>query len=381
MQLNGMRRFRHSLIALLAITVSYSCLASIDDEDIAKFNKDYAEIQELISNGQLREAGDGALATTPLAELVFNTDPENLANYYYLVAQLHATQPWSGMARETVPIARRAVEMMSSLYGDASDEALRAHASMLRILTLAIREADARKERESIASTLRVQTTKTLKLIKDVETAAAADLYLALSGSAQTIRTAKKYSDSAAEIFASVYGAKSKEAIQAKVASTRFLKREKQIRELTSILESIDREKNLLLLKAGIHQKLAVLHVLGGEEETSMRHNIAASEAFELLGQAEAILASDYMPIVTVNPKYPRRAQTRGIEGYVLLEYVVDKTGRVVNPRVIKAKPRGTFNKAAIEATKLYRYLPAIKEGRPIAVEGVKTRITFEMAD
>ena len=378
MRLSGMRRFRHSLIALLAMTVSCSCLASVDDEDIAKFNKDYAEIQELISSGQLREAGDGALAAVPLAEVVFNTDPENLANYYYLVAQLQATQPWSGMAREAVPIAERAVEMMSNLHGDVSGEALRARSYMLRILTYAMRGAE---NRESIASKLRVQTAKALKLVKDVETAAAADLYLALSGSAQTISKAKKYSDSASEIFASIHGAKSKEAIQAKVASARFLKREKQIRELTSILEFIDREKNLLLLKAGVHQKLAVLHVLGGEEEASMRHNIAASEAFELLGQAKAIVASEYLPIVKANPKYPRRAQLRGIEGYVVLEYVVDETGRVVNPRVLEAKPRRTFDKAAIEATHLYRYLPAVKEGQPIAVSGVRTRITFEMAD
>ena len=145
MQLNGMRRFRHSLIALLAMTVSCSCLASIDDEDIAKFNKDYAKIQELISSGQLREAGDGALAAIPLAEVVFNTDPENLANYYYLVAQLQATQPWSGMAREAVPIAERAVAMMTNLHGDVSSEALRARSYMLRILTFAMRSRKSRK--------------------------------------------------------------------------------------------------------------------------------------------------------------------------------------------------------------------------------------------
>ena len=62
MRLSSMKRFRHILIALLAMTVSCSCLASIDDEDIEKFNKDYAEIQQLISSGQLREAGDAALA-------------------------------------------------------------------------------------------------------------------------------------------------------------------------------------------------------------------------------------------------------------------------------------------------------------------------------
>ncbi len=220
-----------------------------------------------------------------------------------------------------------------------------------------------------------------LKQVRNVKTAAAADLYLSLSVSALTIRNAKKYSDAASQIFASIFGAKSKEAIQTRVAGTRFLSRNKQIEELLSILDSIGQEQNVLLLKAGIHQKLAVLYLKGGDEDASMQHNIAASEAFDFLGQAKAVIASEYLPVLKPNPKYPRRAQKRGIEGYVLLEYVVDKTGRVVNPRVIKAKPPGTFNKAAIEATRLYRYLPTIKEGRPIAVSGVKTRITFEMAD
>ena len=34
----------------------------------------------------------------------------------------------------------------------------------------------------------------------------------------------------------------------------------------------------------------------------------------------------EYLPIVKVAPVYPRRAQTRGIEGYVLLEFVVTRT-------------------------------------------------------
>ena len=85
--------------------------------DIAKFNEDYAEIQELISNGQLREASEGALAAVPLAEVVFDSDLENLANYYYLVAQLQAAQPWSGNMLEVLPIAEKAVAIASNLYG------------------------------------------------------------------------------------------------------------------------------------------------------------------------------------------------------------------------------------------------------------------------
>ncbi len=376
-----MRILQRTIIALLMLVTSYGGLAAMASGDIAKFNEDYAEIQELISNGQLREASEGALAAVPLAEVVFDSDLENLANYYYLVAQLQAAQPWSGNMLEVLPIAEKAVAIASNLYGSNSEKALRARGFTIRILSYAVTRTSAPKERQRLLSLLGDQEKDALEEIRKVETAAAADLYLSLSVSARTIRNAKKYSDAASQIFASIFGAKSKEAIQTRVAGTRFLSRNKQIEELLSILDSIGQEPNVLLLKAGIHQKLAVLYLKGGDEDASMQHNIAASEAFDFLGQAKAVIASEYLPVLKPNPKYPRRAQKRGIEGYVLLEYVVDKTGRVVNPRVIKAKPPGTFNKAAIEATRLYRYLPAIKEGRPIAVSGVKTRITFEMAD
>ena len=89
----------------------------------------------------------------------------------------------------------------------------------------------------------------------------------------------------------------------------------------------------------------------------------------------------EYLPIVKVNPQYPRRAQTRGIEGYVILEYIVTKTGAVRDPVVIDAKPPGIFNRAAVSAALKYKYKPKVVNGEAIDVAGVKTRITFELAE
>jgi len=89
----------------------------------------------------------------------------------------------------------------------------------------------------------------------------------------------------------------------------------------------------------------------------------------------------EYLPIVKVAPVYPRRAQTRGIEGYVLLEFVVTKTGAVENPVVIEASPPGIFDRAAINAALKFKYKPKVVNGEPIDVAGVRNRITFELAD
>lgn len=89
----------------------------------------------------------------------------------------------------------------------------------------------------------------------------------------------------------------------------------------------------------------------------------------------------DYLPIVKVSPVYPRRAQTRGIEGYVLLEFVVTRTGAVRDPVIIESKPPGIFDRAALQAALKFKYKPKVVNGEPIDVAGVQNRITFELQD
>ena len=88
-----------------------------------------------------------------------------------------------------------------------------------------------------------------------------------------------------------------------------------------------------------------------------------------------------YLPIVRVQPIYPRRALTRGIEGYVLVEFVVTATGAVRNPVVLVADPPGFFERAALSAVLKFKYRPKVTGGKPVAVSGVRTRVVFEMED
>ena len=84
-----------------------------------------------------------------------------------------------------------------------------------------------------------------------------------------------------------------------------------------------------------------------------------------------------YVPIFQVPPQYPRRAAERGIEGCVVLRYVVTEVGSVRDPEVIKSIPQGIFDRAAIRAALRYKYKPLIRDGNAVEVEGVTQRITF----
>jgi protein TonB len=100
------------------------------------------------------------------------------------------------------------------------------------------------------------------------------------------------------------------------------------------------------------------------------------------IGKGLALESGDgeYLPIVKVAPVYPRRALQRGIEGYVIVEFTVDKTGAVKDPAVVEAKPEGLFNQAAIDAALKFKYKPRVVNGTATEVAGVQNRITFEMA-
>lgn len=89
----------------------------------------------------------------------------------------------------------------------------------------------------------------------------------------------------------------------------------------------------------------------------------------------------EYLPIVRVSPIYPRRALSRGIEGYVLVEFVVTETGTVRDPVVLFADPPGFFERAAVTAVLKFKYKPKVAGGKPMAVSGVRSRIVFEMEE
>lgn len=88
---------------------------------------------------------------------------------------------------------------------------------------------------------------------------------------------------------------------------------------------------------------------------------------------------SEYLPIVKVEPNYPQRALRRGIEGYVVVEFTVNKRGRVEDPRVVEADPEDMFDKAALEAARKFKYRPKTVNGEPVEVAGVRNIIRFEM--
>jgi periplasmic protein TonB len=92
------------------------------------------------------------------------------------------------------------------------------------------------------------------------------------------------------------------------------------------------------------------------------------------------IAEGDYLPIVRVAPVYPARALSRGLEGYVDMQFTVTTTGTVRDP-VVLFSTSSLFERAASRAVLKFKYKPRVVDGIPVDVPGVKTRITFQIED
>ena len=83
--------------------------------------------------------------------------------------------------------------------------------------------------------------------------------------------------------------------------------------------------------------------------------------------------------IVEIQPDYPRAAIRKGIEGYVLVQFTVTRSGATADIKVIDAYPADTFNRSAIRAAGKSRFKPKIVNGSPVPVEGIQKKYTFRI--
>ncbi len=87
----------------------------------------------------------------------------------------------------------------------------------------------------------------------------------------------------------------------------------------------------------------------------------------------------EMMPIARVQPVYPGRALSRGLEGWVVCEHTVTTSGSVSDARASSSSSK-IFERSAIAACEKFRYKPRVVNGEAVAVEGVETRLTFRIA-
>jgi protein TonB len=94
----------------------------------------------------------------------------------------------------------------------------------------------------------------------------------------------------------------------------------------------------------------------------------------------------EFIPLVKIQPVYPRRALERGISGYVDIEFTITASGSIRDPIVIhgedhKGRLTTIFNKAGLKAALKLKYKPRVIDGKAVEVTGVPHRFRFQVED
>ncbi len=94
------------------------------------------------------------------------------------------------------------------------------------------------------------------------------------------------------------------------------------------------------------------------EEEPEPEVFIVVEEMPEILGGQEAL----YNCI-----KYPEIARKAGVEGRVIIQFVVDENGNVTNPQVLRGVGAG-LDEEALRCVSQLKFKPGRQRGRPVRV-------------
>jgi protein TonB len=87
---------------------------------------------------------------------------------------------------------------------------------------------------------------------------------------------------------------------------------------------------------------------------------------------------SGVVPLLRVPPKYPSRAASRHIEGWVKVEFTIQTDGSVDNAVVVGSNPEDIFNDAALAAISQWKFKEKMVNGVAVPQRAVQ-RLQFKL--
>ena len=105
---------------------------------------------------------------------------------------------------------------------------------------------------------------------------------------------------------------------------------------------------------------------------------------YEILNQTQdpdltVFLGGFTAPKAFKKPKvyYPDKAQKKGITGFAIVSFDLDKNGRTANQKIIAPFSHSIFHRQALKVAKKLKYQPLIYQGEPVAYPNMKHKFTF----
>ncbi|MCV6607546.1 MAG: energy transducer TonB [Campylobacterales bacterium] len=124
--------------------------------------------------------------------------------------------------------------------------------------------------------------------------------------------------------------------------------------------QNVPQQNNVNLKVPDIDLKLSSVNTLGDAKVS---------------GLGDIAISANLIPLVRIEPRYPRRAKMLKKQGQVTVEFTITERGFVEDPKVVKATPPKIFNQAALSAIKRWKFKPKVEDGKAVSQRAV---LSFE---
>ena len=98
----------------------------------------------------------------------------------------------------------------------------------------------------------------------------------------------------------------------------------------------------------------------------------------QVSGYGESAISTNVIPLVRIDPVYPKRAKMMKKEGYVRMEFTITEFGGVKDITIVEAEPDRLFESAATRALMKWRFRPRIEDSQALEQRAM-VQINFKL--
>ena len=332
-----------------------------------EFSAAYKRYQQLADEGKREEALPYAQRAYELGLQLFGTNHKNTAA---LALNYGETLEKTGHRKEAIPVLDQALEIYRTIYGPQSSDMI----DPLMDLGNATGTWDTQQRLEYYDQALAIARREAKPnelLIAHLNLEAG--IHLMRDGNADD---AKRFAEAAyAQYRKLVEPDDTRRAIAAFWLGKYWLAADKPraaeplFNEVLAAIEATNAHGNPL--EQSSHALLVTVYQRLDEPDKATPHCIAFAQLAPWDGVAEPT------PLFQTTPQYPEAA--KGLEGYALIEFTIDASGRVRDAKLLGTDGSDAFGEPGLSAISTWRYAPRIVDGKPVDTTGVQTKVAFKL--
>jgi TonB family protein len=336
-------------------------------ETHAEFAEAYKRYQQLIADGKREEALPYAERAYQLGLQLFG---ENHKNSAALALNYGDTLEKTGHRKEAVPVLDKAIELYQKLYGTDSREMV----DPLMGRGNATPTWDSKEQTKYYDRAIDIvrRTGKPDDLLL-AHLNLEAGIHLLRDGNADD---SKRYLEAGYEQYHKQLAANDSRVVIASFWLGKYWLAVEKPRAaepyLTQVITATDAEKaQSNPLAQGAHALLVAAYQVLGEPAKATPHCLALGRIEPWDGK------TDPTPLYKKTPDYPDQA--KGRDGYALIEFTIDASGSVRDPKLLKTEGSDSFGEPALGAIAVWRYAPRFVDGKPVDTSGVRAMVEFKL--